>query len=51
MKVTVLGYYGGYPDNGIATSGYLIQTEKINLLLDCGSGVLFRRGLIISLPQ
>ena len=40
MKVTVLGYYGGYPDNGIATSGYLIQTEKFNLLLDCGSGVL-----------
>lgn len=40
MKITVLGYYGGYPDKGIGTSGYLIQSGNYNLLLDCGSGVL-----------
>ncbi|GAA6113701.1 MBL fold metallo-hydrolase [Apilactobacillus apinorum] len=40
MKITVLGYYGGYPANGIGTSGYLIQNDDFNLLLDCGSGVL-----------
>ncbi|UQS85561.1 MBL fold metallo-hydrolase [Apilactobacillus apisilvae] len=40
MKVRVLGYYGGYPYDGVGTSGYLIQSGNFNLLLDCGSGVL-----------
>ncbi|RHW50185.1 MBL fold metallo-hydrolase [Bombilactobacillus bombi] len=40
MKLTVLGYYGGYPYRGQATSGYLVQEQGFNLLLDCGSGVL-----------
>ncbi|UQS83272.1 MBL fold metallo-hydrolase [Bombilactobacillus thymidiniphilus] len=40
MKITVLGYYGGYPYRQQATSGYLIQDQGFNLLLDCGSGVL-----------
>ncbi|KJY60964.1 Metallo-beta-lactamase [Bombilactobacillus mellifer] len=40
MKITVLGYYGGYPYRNRATSGYLIQEQNYNLLVDCGSGVL-----------
>ena len=40
MKLTVLGYYGGYPFQNKGTSGYLIQSHGFNLLLDCGSGVL-----------
>ncbi|GLB47037.1 MBL fold metallo-hydrolase [Philodulcilactobacillus myokoensis] len=40
MKLTVLGYYGGFPFNGIGTSGYLIQSHDYNLLMDCGSGIL-----------
>lgn len=40
MKVTVLGCWGAYPNPGEATSGYLLQTDKHNILLDCGSGVL-----------
>ncbi|USS92919.1 MBL fold metallo-hydrolase [Fructilactobacillus ixorae] len=40
MKLTVLGYYGGYPFDHTATSGYLLQAGEFNLLLDCGSGVL-----------
>lgn len=40
MLVTVLGFYGGYPHNGIGTSGYLLQDDDKNLLIDCGSGVL-----------
>jgi ribonuclease BN (tRNA processing enzyme) len=40
MKLTVIGYWGGYPAAGEATSGYLVQSDGFNLLLDCGSGVL-----------
>lgn len=40
MKITVLGRWGAYPEAGEATSGYLLQTDKHNILLDCGSGVL-----------
>jgi ribonuclease BN (tRNA processing enzyme) len=40
MKITVLGRWGAYPEAGEATAGYLLQTDKHKVLLDCGSGVL-----------
>lgn len=40
MKITILGKWGAYPEAGESTAGYLLQTEKGNYLLDCGSGVL-----------
>ena len=40
MKLTVLGYYGGYPANGDGTSSYLIESDGFHLLLDVGSGSL-----------
>lgn len=40
MKVTVLGYYGGYPSKNVGTTGYLVQSDNYNLLLDAGSGTL-----------
>ncbi|MHB1653322.1 MAG: MBL fold metallo-hydrolase [Desulfitobacteriaceae bacterium] len=40
MKVTVLGYWGAYPEAGEATAGYLLETGEHTVLVDCGSGVL-----------
>ncbi|WP_125766868.1 MBL fold metallo-hydrolase [Lapidilactobacillus wuchangensis] len=40
MKLTVLGYYGGYPTDHAGTTGFLIEEGDYHLLLDCGSGVL-----------
>ena len=40
MKVTVLGMWGGFPQPGEATSGYLLETQNSKVLLDCGSGVV-----------
>ncbi len=42
IKLTVLGCYGPYPPAGGACSGYLLQEDGYNLLLDCGNGVLSR---------
>lgn len=40
MRLTILGYYGGYPDHGVGTSAYLVQSGSYNLLMDVGSGAL-----------
>lgn len=37
MKLTVLGYYGGYPTNNIGTSSYLLESDHFHLLIDVGS--------------
>ncbi|AZV41627.1 hypothetical protein BAOM_1016 [Peribacillus asahii] len=40
MKITVIGFWGGYPAKNEASSGYLLEYEDYRVLLDCGSGVL-----------
>ncbi|WP_100333913.1 MBL fold metallo-hydrolase [Bacillus alkalisoli] len=40
MKVTVVGFWGGYPGVNSATSGYIFESDDFQLLVDCGSGVL-----------
>ncbi|KRM94103.1 beta-lactamase domain-containing protein [Lentilactobacillus senioris DSM 24302 = JCM 17472] len=40
MKITVLGFLGGYPAHNDATSCYLLESNGYSLLLDCGSGGL-----------
>lgn len=42
MILTCLGKYGPFAPKGGACSGYLVQREGRNILLDCGSGVLSR---------
>lgn len=40
VKLTIVGYWGGFPGVNEATSGYLLQSGSFNLLMDCGSAVL-----------
>jgi ribonuclease BN (tRNA processing enzyme) len=40
VKLTVIGYWGGFPGKNEATSGYLLEEEGFKLLVDCGSGVI-----------
>ena len=40
MKLTIIGFWGGYPKKNGASSGYLLEHEGYQLLIDCGSGVL-----------
>jgi ribonuclease BN (tRNA processing enzyme) len=39
MRVTILGKSPSWQDAGGACSGYLIQTDSVTVLLDCGNGV------------
>ncbi|WP_010093681.1 MBL fold metallo-hydrolase [Ornithinibacillus scapharcae] len=40
MKITVIGYWGGYPAPDSATSAYLLEKDDFTLLIDAGSGSL-----------
>ncbi|MBM7604175.1 ribonuclease BN (tRNA processing enzyme) [Metabacillus crassostreae] len=51
MKLKVIGYWGGYPEANEATSGYLIESNGFNLLIDCGSAVLSKLQESISIDQ
>lgn len=40
MKLTIVGFWGGYPKMNAASTGYLLEHEGFQLMLDFGSGVL-----------
>lgn len=47
MKLTIIGFWGGYPKSDGASSGYLLEHEGFKLLIDCGSGVLSKMQKVI----
>lgn len=42
MKLTIVGFWGGYPKVNEASTGYLLEHEGFKLMVDFGSGVLAR---------
>lgn len=48
MKLTVLGFYGGYPFDGEGTTSFLLQKDNYNLLIDAGSNSVNELSEIIS---
>lgn len=38
MELTILGFMGGYPAQGIGTTSYLLAADGFHLLIDVGSG-------------
>lgn len=40
MKLTILGFMGGYPADGVGTTAYLLESHGFHLLMDVGSGAV-----------
>lgn len=40
MKLTVIGFWGGYPSKNGASAAYLLEKDGFTLMLDFGSGAL-----------
>src|SRR5690625_2457507 len=40
MKITIVGFWGGYPAKNGATSSYLVEKDNFTLMIDIGSGAL-----------
>ncbi len=51
MHLTVLGRSGSFPAAGGACSGYLLQIDGLNVLIDCGAGVLGRLQQFVPLAR
>lgn len=51
LKITTIGWWGAFPNAGEATSGYLLQSKDVNILVDCGSGVLSQLQKYINLQD
>ncbi|NGZ74087.1 MBL fold metallo-hydrolase [Saccharibacillus alkalitolerans] len=51
MRMQIMGFWGGFPREGGATAGYLIDTGQGKILLDCGSRVASRLAGYASVEQ
>lgn len=48
MKLTVIGYWGGYPAPNGASSLYIVEKDDVTLALDFGSGALLKLQMYMS---
>lgn len=48
LKLSIIGFWGGYPKANEASTGYLLEHEGFQLLIDCGSGVLSKMQNLIA---
>jgi len=51
MKVTIIGFWGGFPAANEATTGYLFEHDGFRLLVDCGSAVLSQLQRYVSIEE
>jgi len=51
VRLTVLGCSAAYPGPDGACSGYLVREGKMNLLVDCGTGVLSNLQKVVALEK
>jgi ribonuclease BN (tRNA processing enzyme) len=51
MKLSVIGFWGAYPEKNSASSSYLLEEEGFRLLIDCGSGCLAQLQNYVELDQ
>jgi len=51
LLLTVVGFWGAYPEENGATSGYLLEDGEKIVLIDCGSAVLSKIQNLIELRE
>ncbi|MFD1452074.1 MBL fold metallo-hydrolase [Oceanobacillus sojae] len=51
MKLTIIGFWGGYPNKDGATSSYLLEKDNYKLMLDMGSGSLSKLQKFLSVSE
>lgn len=51
MKLTIIGFWGGYPNKDGATSSYLLEKDNYKLMLDMGSGSLSKLQKFLSISE
>lgn len=51
MKLTVVGYWGGFPFQEGASSCYLLEKDGFTLVIDLGSGALSQLQRYIDIPE
>ncbi len=51
MIMTVIGFWGAYPESGEPASGYLLEADSQKILVECGSGVLCSLGKYLPVSE
>ena len=50
-KITILGNTGGVPGSKNPCSSFLVQSNNVNLLVDCGPGAIAQLCSVITVEQ